>query len=489
MTTIQDDTVNRSIPWTAYINLNVYWLGLTSLSQTMTPLVVPLLVEHFVGEQLKGTYYGTLRLWTLMVALLVQSLMGMLSDRSTLPWGRRRPFILVGTLGVIGVLILIGLSAGLDGMTGYWILFTLMLLQMVASNIAHSAQQGLIPDLVPVEQRGRFSGVKAIFEVPLPVILVSFTIGRLVAAGNLWGGLLALMLILLVTMAITMTVPEKQAPPPPAPLDWKPFIRLALMTAVFAAIILGLGQAVILFIHLFQNISLHLGLVAMLGLAGLAAMLAAIVAGVWASMRIGLGNRLAENHTFTWWVINRLAFLVGSTNLGSFALYFLQARLGFVAEKAAGPTATLLMFVGVFILISAFPGGWLADRFGRKPLVAWSGLMAAAGTVWVVLSPNLPLLYAGGVIIGVATGIFYTANWALGTDIVPQDQAGRFFGIANLAGAGSGAIGAYIGGPIADQITHLVPSIPGAGYLVIFMIYAVLFLFSIVALRQVKEPV
>ncbi|NMC80461.1 MAG: SLC45 family MFS transporter, partial [Chloroflexi bacterium] len=176
--------MNRSIPWTAYINLNVYWLGLTSLSQTMTPLVVPLLVEHFVGEQLKGTYYGTLRLWTLMVALLVQSLMGMLSERSTLPWGRRRPFILVGTLGVIGVLILIGLSAGLDGMTGYWILFALMLLQMVASNIAHSAQQGLIPDLVPVEQRGRFSGVKAIFEVPLPVILVSFTVGRLVAAGN-----------------------------------------------------------------------------------------------------------------------------------------------------------------------------------------------------------------------------------------------------------------------------------------------------------------
>lgn len=480
--------MERPVRWFDYIKVNIYWLGLTSLSQTMTPLVIPLLVQQFVGEQFKGTYYGTLRLWTLMSALLVQSLMGMLSDRSALRWGRRRPFILMGTIGIIAVLIPVGFSANLEGMAGYWVLFSLVIFQMAASNTAHAAQQGLIPDLIPEEQRGRFSAVKAIFELPLPVIIVSFTVGRLVSAGNLWGGLLVLIGILLFTMAITMTVPEKKPSRSFSPLDWKPLFRLVFMTAAFTLIILSLGRVVSLFSSFAHNL-LHPEAAIFLGLTGGAAMLAAIVAGVWISTRIGLGNRLAGIQSFTWWVINRLLFLAGSTNLASFTVYFLQARMGFVAEKAAGPAATLLMFVGVFILVSALPSGWLADRFGRKPLVALSGLAAAAGTLWVILAPSLSLIYVGGMIIGMASGLFYTANWALGTDIIPKEEAGRFLGISNLAGAGAGAIGAYIGGPIADQITFLVPEVPGLGYLVIFWIYAFLFLSSTIAVYWVKQPV
>ena len=73
--------MTRSLRWYDYVTINVYFLGLTVLSQT-NGLVFPLLVQQFVGEQVKGTFLGSLRLWTLMVALLVQALMGMLSDRS-----------------------------------------------------------------------------------------------------------------------------------------------------------------------------------------------------------------------------------------------------------------------------------------------------------------------------------------------------------------------------------------------------------------------
>ena len=64
--------------------------------------------------------------------------------------------------------------------------------------------------------------------------------------------------------------------------------------------------------------------------------------------------------------------------------------------------------------------------------------------------PSLPVIYLGGVIIGIATGLFFASNWALGTVLVPKEEAGRYLGISNLAGAGAGAVGAYIGGPIAD---------------------------------------
>jgi solute carrier family 45 protein 1/2/4 len=108
--------MTRLIRWYDYLTFNVYFFGLTTLSQTMG-LITPLLVQQFVGESQKATYYGTFRLYTLMVALLAQALMGMLSDRSRLPWGRRRPFIFVGTVVTAALTILIGFTAGMEGMS------------------------------------------------------------------------------------------------------------------------------------------------------------------------------------------------------------------------------------------------------------------------------------------------------------------------------------------------------------------------------------
>ena len=90
----------------------------------------------------------------------------------------------------------------------------------------------------------------------------------------------------------------------------------------------------------------------------------------------------------------------------------------------------------------------------------------------------MAVLYIGAALIGAALGLFFSANWALGTEIVPKDQAGRYLGLSNLAGAGAGAIGAYIGGPIADEM----------GYVLLFAIYGTLFLLSIVALIGIREP-
>jgi MFS family permease len=100
----------------------------------------------------------------------------------------------------------------------------------------------------------------------------------------------------------------------------------------------------------------------------------------------------------------------------------------------------------------------------------------------------LTLIYIGGCFIGMATGVFYTANWALGTGLVPKAEAGRYLGISNLAGAGAGAVGAYIGGPIADYFTVHVPEVPGLGYVLLFTVYGALFLLSVVALIRVREP-
>jgi hypothetical protein len=345
----------------------------------------------------------------------------------------------------------------------------------------------LIPDLVPEDRRGRFSGVKSIMEL-LPVIIVAFTVGRLVAAGQMWAGILVAIGILFLSMALTMFVREAPLREPPGRLDWEPFGRLVAMTLVFMVVILGLGEVVERVGELVSNVSAVPVLLIVMGGVGLLAMATAVIVGVWSSVRISIGSEGARQYpSFTWWVVNRLAFLIGATNLSGFAVYFLQARLGLEGEAAAGPASQLMMVVGILILLFALPSGWLADRIGRKRLVAASGLAAALGTLVLVLAPSMGMIYVGGCIIGAATGVFFTTNWALGTDVVPKAEAGRYLGISNLAGAGAGAVGAYIGGPIADHFTRHTPQTPGLGYLLIFAIYAALFLLSAVVLLRVHE--
>lgn len=478
--------MRRSLRWYDYFTVNIYFTGLMTLAQSMTPIIVPLLVQDFVGPERQGTSYGTIRLWSLMTALLVQSLMGMLSDHSTLPWGRRRPFMLLGTLGNLIIITAIGFVTGMQGMSGYWLLLILLILMQAAANTGHGAAQGLIPDIVPENLRGRFSGVKAILEVPVPVILVSFLVSRFVTAGSMWAALIAVMLIMVLTTILALAAPEKRPENTGTDLDWQPFLRLVLMTVVFTLIILGAGQLIRFAGSLFA-LGTSSSVIIIAGF-GLLVMAATVVLGVWLSISVGLGKSARQQRPYIWWVVNRLAFLLGATNLASFAVYFLQGRLGLERELAAGPASRLILIVGVFILLMGIPSGWLSDRFGSKRMVSLSAAIAAAGTLVIVAAPDLSIMYLGAILVGSSAGLFYTSNWALGTELVPQAEAGRYLGISNLAGAGAGAVGAYIGGPIADAITRSLPTSPGIGYVALFSIYGILFLFSMYAASRIDLP-
>ena len=136
----------KPLRWYDAITINVYFFALTLRSQALSPLIVPLLVQQFVGDASKGSSYGSMRLVSLMVALLVQAVAGQLSDNNTSRWGRRRPFLLVSTLLEIGAFLALGWIAGrMDGTSGYWALFAVMVCSMAFSNIGHGAAQGLIP--------------------------------------------------------------------------------------------------------------------------------------------------------------------------------------------------------------------------------------------------------------------------------------------------------------------------------------------------------
>lgn len=486
--------MTKKLRWYEYITINIYWLGLNVSSGTITPVLLPFLVAMFVPAAMKNSGLATIRVVGLAVAMLVQPMAGMLSDRNTSRWGRRRPYIFGGVIFNLIFLLIIGFSPSLLdfsfgsnflGSVGYNPSFILLMLGIVllqiSSNTTQAAAQGLIPDLVPNDQRGRASGVKAVMEL-LPVFLIMF-IGPLVDSGKLWTVIGIVGAVFLITMLITLIfVKEEPLQEKPAESLKEPFWRLVALTAIFV----GVMQAAVWIVKFSGDqlgqlgASLNLQII-LVGFAGLLGMAGSIFIGVYFGAWVGIGQKARRHKPFIWWVINRLLFLAAVGSIQGFAQYFLQDVIQI--PDAATQTTYLLGAVAIFLLPSAIGGGYIADRIGRKRLVGISGLIAAGGAFLLLFANAMPLVIISGCIIGLGTGTFMATNWALGTDLAPKDQAGKFLGISNLAGAGAGIIGAGIGGPMADFFNALQP---GLGYLVIVALYGMLFIFSTLALTQVK---
>lgn len=461
----------KRMRWHDYITHNIYWLGLNVATGSITPIILPFLVAQFVPSELKATYFSRVRVVGLAMAMMIQPMAGLFSDRSTLRWGRRRPYIVVGTLLDVVFLAIVGMA------TSYWMLLLSIVLLQFSSNIAHGALQGLIPDLVPEDQRGRASGVKAIMEL-LPIFL-AMGIGPLVDKGYLWAAIGFVVGSLLLTMLITaLTVHEEPLSEKPTTPLAMPLLQIVALTLIFVTVSQGSERLVAFVGRIADMTATQLILV---GLTGLLAMAGSIIIGVYFGAKVGLGKDAQRHPAFIWWVVNRLMFMASVGSIQSFAQYFLSDTLGI--ENAATVASVLLGVVGLFLLPSALISGWLSDRFGRFRLVLAAGLVGAGGTLLLLLSRSIPMVLVSACVIGVGAGTFVATNWALGTDLVPPEEAGRYLGISNLAGAGAGIVGAGIGGPMADFFNAYQK---GLGYLVIFAIYGALFLLSSVTLLKVR---
>jgi MFS family permease len=476
----------KRLRWYDYIFVNIFWLGLNIRNTAVGAYFMPYLVASFVPESIMNTALGALRSAGLVIAMLVQPAAGLMSDRSTSRFGRRRPYILVGALFDCLFLAAIALS------WNYWALLIAILLLQFSSNVSHGPLQGLIPDLVPEDQRGRASAFKAIMEL-LPVILVGLTIAKMLGAGHLTGAILVTGILLLVIAIISVLfVKETPLPEKPTTPFWPPMLRVfGMLGGLLAGGLAGLlgggavGGIVYLVTLLFAGRDLAFSIA--VGVGGAVAMIISVITGVWAGCLGTLGRSARQQSSFVWWIGNRLMFLAAVTSLQGSIYYFLMYAFKLTNEGASTVSGTLTAVLGVFILLSALVSGWISDRVGRTRLVFISGIVAAVGnllllvTIWI---PEMLIVYAAGMMIGMATGLFMTASWALGTDLVPGEEAGRYLGISNLAGAGAGIVGAGIGGLVADAINQYYM---GYGYFAIFAAYAVLFALSSVLLRGVRK--
>ena len=119
-------------------------------------IVLPKRMEAMFGPASAGLALGLITLAGVITAIIVQPTVGAISDYTATRWGRRKPFIVIGSL-----LDVVFLWAVASSETYLALVVALVLLQF-ASNFAQGPFQGYVPDLVPAKQVGRASGMMGV---------------------------------------------------------------------------------------------------------------------------------------------------------------------------------------------------------------------------------------------------------------------------------------------------------------------------------------
>ena len=206
----------RELPMGQLFAMSLYWLGLSSIFAGLTAILAGRL--EFTGLVGPGEAGGALFATTIggaVIAMLVQPTIGSISDYTTSRWGRRKPYIFIGS--VLDVVFLVGIALSNDLLA---IAAFITLLQF-SSNFAQGPFQGYVPDLVPAKQVGLASALVGLFQILGNVL--GFAVGAIAIATNQFElGLVSLGVIEIVTMvAVFAGVREGRTPKDRAGRSWR----------------------------------------------------------------------------------------------------------------------------------------------------------------------------------------------------------------------------------------------------------------------------
>lgn len=324
---------------------------------------------------------------------------------------------------------LVGLGLMYEGArSGSFTAFLLgYLVVQIGNNVAMGAYNGVIPDLVEPGQRGLASGFMGLMT----------QIGS--AAGVVGAGLLmrqghvlatyALLGGVLATMLVVTIFRVREAPIEPVaqPFRWRPY------------------------------------------LASLAAPLRA--------------------PDFRWVWITRALVMLGFYTVQPYLQYYLRDVIG--TPDPVGAAAKVFVIVLLGATMSGLVGGWLSDRIGRKPVVYAANLLMAAMAVALTACRTLEQALAVGIVFGLGYGAYISVDWALGTDVLPnQEDAGKDMAVWHIAMVLPQSVASPIAGLVLAAFGHTGSGESTryhvSGYMAIFGIAALFLITGAVLLRRVR---
>ncbi len=194
------------LPVSQLVTLSVYWLGIQTIWGGLNITIIPGRLDD-VSRETQGTLLAIVMLAGALAPVVVQPTVGVISDYTATRWGRRKPYIVVGSL--LDVLFLAGIAFSND----FVALVAFYFLLQVSSNFAQGPFQGYVPDLVPPQQVGLASGLMGLMLTLGTILGVGIAaVGGMVE--NVALATLALGLVEVATMIVLVaTVDEGTAAP------------------------------------------------------------------------------------------------------------------------------------------------------------------------------------------------------------------------------------------------------------------------------------
>ena len=403
--------------------------GIMGAFLALDTVIIPVLVLAVASEELKNTFLGILGFSGLMVAALVQLVIGWFSDRTRSPLGRRIPYLLSGVIftcvGIagIGYATRYLVSEDIAFAAKYMALFGVWLFIQLNGNIAYGPYQALIRDLVPAGRIGVAASFKILMDAAGVVSLI-FISGRLIGHYTgpdsiewLWYTLGVLGGTVLLATAITsLTVRSREAR---------------------GASPLGVGGAAL-------------------------------------PVRSGFHPHLI------WFLLSRFLMFTAIFIFPTYGLFFLRDMVGL--DNPAQSLGNMIIPVGGALALGVYPAGWLSDRVGRKPVILAGAIGAAVGSVTLLSADGATEVLIIATAIGASVGVLLSASWALANDLGTRGREAQHMGMVTLATVGGSAVSKIVG-PLVDLLNQ---ASQGWGYSGLLIACGVLFVLGALLLMPLK---
>jgi MFS family permease len=373
--------------WTALLSLaNLgLWIGYFAPLQVLLPNQM-----QDINDARKTTYLGIATAFGALVAVLVGPIAGALSDATGSRYGRRRPWIAGGALlGFAGLALLSG-QRTLLGVTLGWCL------AQAGLNALQAGISALIPDRVPVRQRGVVSGWIGLTQ-SIGVVIGVLAVTALVT-GTISGYVFTGAIVVLTAVPLLLRGPDPQVPREELP-------------QFSARSLLG-------------------------------------------SFRFSP----KQNPDFAWAWATRFLVQLGNALATLYLLYFLRDKVHyaqhFPGHKAEDGLLVLILVYTVTTVLTVVVGGVISDRSGRrKPSVIVSGYVMAGAATLLAIWPTWNGALIAAAILGLGFGVYLSVDQALITQVLPtaQDRA-KDLGIINIANSAPQVLGPALAAPIVTYL-------------------------------------
>lgn len=182
----------------------VVWLSILPISIILLPQQIAALdATNKVTNLLIATVIGVL------AAVITNPIAGALSDRTTSRLGRRRPWLIIGTLLSAVALALMANASSFVTLVLWWAIFH------IAANVLLAGLSAVLPDQVPLRQRATVSAFTSL-SLPLGAVIGAILVTRVVKSTQLsyylFIGVLLVVMTLLVLLLRDKPLPKEARP-------------------------------------------------------------------------------------------------------------------------------------------------------------------------------------------------------------------------------------------------------------------------------------